>query len=138
MSFQPAPEVPPWLFMLIGLLGFLMARGGISVDLLCTAADTVRTLAMLGVIVFGCCMLFRSRPAPARPVVSLTATPDPRTVTLSAQQFQALMSMASANAAASAAQIEHKVQEKEATPVAVPEPPATVPPEEIIETESSN
>jgi hypothetical protein len=99
--------------MIVGLLGFLLARGGISLDLLCTAADTLRTLAMLGVIVFGCFMVMRPNVQPALP-----PRPEPRNaVVLSQQQFQTLLSLASATQLALPTII--------AEPVATPATPAT-------------
>lgn len=115
-------ELPPWLFMLVGMLGFLLARGGITVDWLHTAADTIRTLAMLGVIVLGCIMVLRDvapvqkyhqdlrhqdlrhqdlRHQKVRQDQHLQQRQDaactPRMVTISAQQFKTLLDLAAAN-----------------------------------------
>lgn len=120
-------EIPPWVFMVIGMIGFLIARGGITTELLCTATDTLRTMAMLGIVVVGCIMMLRDTTecaafAPPPPVPPMPQA-DPRMVTISAQQFKVLLSMAAANA------IEMKPTVQDA------EPPAkeTVAPKEAVQ-----
>lgn len=101
-----------WVMLLVGILGFLLTqRGGfgINLDIIATAADTMRTLAMLSVIVFGCFMLFREfkQPAiaaascPVLPAATLIPSLEPAvetTVTLSASQFKSLVALANRNA----------------------------------------
>lgn len=93
------PESQSWIMIAIGILGYLLSqRGaglGISFDLLTTALDTMRTLAMIGIIVFGSFMLLNEfkAPAPAAcPVVREAST-----VTIPVQQFKTLLALASSN-----------------------------------------
>lgn len=86
---------------MIGLLGYFLSQNrGFNFDILHTAMDTMRTLAILSVIVFGSFMLFRELTGPRRktscPYVPAAAPLRVRsTVTLTTEQFNALMAMAS-------------------------------------------
>ena len=119
-------EIPPWVFMVIGMIGFLIARGGITTELLCTATDTLRTMAMLGIVVVGCIMMLRDTtecaafapPAPPMPMPQA----EPRMVSISAQQFKVLLGMAAANAI-----------EMKQIPTAEPPAKETVAPKEAVQ-----
>jgi hypothetical protein len=99
---RQGPVLPSWMLLVVGVIGVLLARSGLSMDLLCTVSDAMRTLAMLGVIVFGCVMVFRDFTAGDSPRIQAPALIQPRapqqTVTMSAQQFKVLLDLATVNA----------------------------------------
>ncbi len=134
---QPA-TLPPWLFLMIGVTGIFMARGGLATsDLVRTVGDSMRTLMILAVIVFGCFMVIRDlseqqqqQPCPRRIVQSPPPATGPPMVTMTTQQFKLLLDMASAAPTAAA------VMPAEQVPVPAREEVQVAP--EVVVAESQN